>query len=53
MDENVKIIFDQYKSQNPEITEEVFIRSYQDFGDEYLNYIQDDLKKKSIRLVHK
>ena len=46
MDENVKSIFDQYKLINPDVTENIFLNSYEVMGEVYLQNVQDDLKKK-------
>lgn len=43
---NLKNIYEQYKSINPDLTEEMFNKTYQDFGDEYLTMIDEELKKK-------
>ena len=38
-------IFNRYREINPEITEDIFNKTYQDFGDEYLNVIENEIKK--------
>lgn len=50
MNEELQPIFNQYKSVNPNITEAMFTETYNSFGPEYLdtiqNEIQEQLKKK-------
>lgn len=45
-EEQLQSIFNQYKSVNPNVTEEMFNTSYNLLGDQYVQIIQDELKKK-------
>lgn len=46
MTEELIPLFNQYKSVNPNVTEEMFNTSYNLLGDKYVQIIQDELKKK-------
>lgn len=46
MNEQQQLLFNQYKAINPTITEELFISSMNNIGDDYLNFVVDSVKKK-------
>lgn len=45
-EEQLQALFTQYKSVNPNITDETINETYNNFGDQYIQIIQDELKKK-------
>lgn len=46
MNEELTTLFNQYKSVNPNITEEMFNETYNNFGESYITTIQEEIKKK-------
>lgn len=46
MNEELQLIYNEYKSVNPNLTEETFTETYNNFGQSYIDTIQNELKKK-------
>ena len=46
MNVELESIFQQYKTVNPNITEEMFNTTYEKYGDEYISVVENELKKK-------
>jgi hypothetical protein len=46
MNEELLAIYNQYKSVNPNVTEEMFNETYDSFGQKYIDIIQEEIKKK-------
>lgn len=46
MNEELVPLFNQYKSVNPSVTEEMFNKTYDLLGDAYIETIQEEIKKK-------
>lgn len=46
MKEELLSIYNQYKSVNPNVTEEMFNETYDSFGQSYIDTIQEEIKKK-------
>jgi len=46
MNQELIPLFNQYKSVNPAVTEEMFTETYNNFGESYIITIQEEIKKK-------
>ena len=46
MNEQLRPLFNKYKSVNPDVTEEMFAETYSNFGESYITTIQEEIKKK-------